>query len=151
MKKWVQFSSGLQVNVWYCQIYAVQKMFDVYNYCDMYITISACPDGWYGQDCIHQCNCVNGASCDRKTGRCICSNGWRGIRCAQSKHHHAIHFTQWYHGDGPGSHKVEGWKKCRPILGYISRQNDAVDHLPLLRQWNGCQMGYSLTAKSICL
>ena len=44
-----------------------------------------CPDGFYGQDCLDVCNCVNG-DCDFITGFCNCSIGYVGVACDMSKY-----------------------------------------------------------------
>lgn len=44
---------------------------------------SSCPMGFYGKECLHQCNCSNNSSCDPETGECICSRGWLGRHCEE--------------------------------------------------------------------
>ena len=39
-----------------------------------------CPEGYYG-DCTQQCDCDNGASCDREDGTCHCEPGFVGDKC----------------------------------------------------------------------
>lgn len=46
---------------------------------------TACPDGFYGIECQHACNCQNGAHCDHITGQCHCHPGWTGPRCAHGE------------------------------------------------------------------
>lgn len=46
-------------------------------------TVSACPDGFYGENCLHQCICRNGGTCDHVTGHCACPKGWTGLACEQ--------------------------------------------------------------------
>lgn len=46
---------------------------------------TACPDGFYGIECRHACNCQNGARCDHITGQCHCQPGWTGPRCARGE------------------------------------------------------------------
>ena len=43
--------------------------------------ISACPQGFYGPYCRDKCDCVNGAKCDARSGRCICKPGYGGEKC----------------------------------------------------------------------
>ena len=43
-----------------------------------------CPNGFYGQDCLDVCRCVNG-DCDFITGFCNCSIGYVGAACDMSK------------------------------------------------------------------
>lgn len=45
-----------------------------------------CPSDKYGLDCKSQCNCENGATCDRINGACHCSAGWSGPKCSQRNH-----------------------------------------------------------------
>ncbi|XP_013908915.1 PREDICTED: tyrosine-protein kinase receptor Tie-1-like [Thamnophis sirtalis] len=44
---------------------------------------SACSPDKYGPDCILECNCQNGGTCNRFSG-CICSSGWHGQHCEKS-------------------------------------------------------------------
>jgi hypothetical protein len=43
----------------------------------------ACERGWYGPGCIHRCDCLNGATCDARTGICLCGMGVTGRLCDQ--------------------------------------------------------------------
>ncbi len=43
----------------------------------------ACERGWYGPGCIHRCDCHNGATCDARTGICLCGMGVTGRLCDQ--------------------------------------------------------------------
>lgn len=47
--------------------------------------ISACPPAHWGPNCIHTCNCHNGAFCSAYDGECKCTPGWTGLYCTQSK------------------------------------------------------------------
>uniref|UniRef100_A0A1I7XTN8 EGF-like domain-containing protein n=1 Tax=Heterorhabditis bacteriophora TaxID=37862 RepID=A0A1I7XTN8_HETBA len=40
-----------------------------------------CRPGRYGENCAHKCQCYNGATCDRKTGKCGCAPGYLGPTC----------------------------------------------------------------------
>lgn len=40
-----------------------------------------CPDDKYGPNCYSTCRCLNGATCDRFTGKCLCSKGYSGEIC----------------------------------------------------------------------
>lgn len=40
-----------------------------------------CPEGFFGQDCELNCNCLNGASCSPETGQCFCAPGWKRQKC----------------------------------------------------------------------
>lgn len=44
---------------------------------------AACPPGQWGPDCIHTCNCHNGAFCSAYDGECKCTPGWSGLYCTQ--------------------------------------------------------------------
>lgn len=46
---------------------------------------SACPPAHWGPNCIHTCNCHNGAFCSAYDGECKCTPGWTGLYCTQSK------------------------------------------------------------------
>ncbi|EPB72410.1 hypothetical protein ANCCEY_08512 [Ancylostoma ceylanicum] len=39
-----------------------------------------CPDGQYGQNCTHVCDCLNNNKCDPVNGMCLCV-GWMGDKC----------------------------------------------------------------------
>ncbi|KAI3361809.1 hypothetical protein L3Q82_001966 [Scortum barcoo] len=43
----------------------------------------ACPPGQWGPNCIHTCNCHNGAYCSAYDGECKCTPGWTGLYCTQ--------------------------------------------------------------------
>lgn len=47
------------------------------------VRVPACPQGSWGPDCIHTCNCHNGAQCSATDGDCGCSPGWTGRYCTQ--------------------------------------------------------------------
>ena len=49
-----------------------------------------CPQGRYGDQCLQQCQCKNGAVCHPATGQCQCSAGWTGQSCDQRKTCYAI-------------------------------------------------------------
>ena len=44
-------------------------------------SFSACPEGRFGQDCMEQCLCENGAHCHPETGKCTCKIGFIGQLC----------------------------------------------------------------------
>lgn len=44
---------------------------------------SACPAGWYGQDCEQVALCGEGAISDSVTGRCVCKISHQGEDCGQ--------------------------------------------------------------------
>ncbi|XP_025078086.1 uncharacterized protein LOC112554507 isoform X2 [Pomacea canaliculata] len=45
------------------------------------LTCKSCPNGTYGIDCNHTCNCGQRAErCDKETG-CVCRPGWQGTDC----------------------------------------------------------------------
>lgn len=45
--------------------------------------VVACPPGYWGPNCIHTCNCHNGAYCSAYDGECKCTPGWTGLYCTQ--------------------------------------------------------------------
>lgn len=47
------------------------------------VSLAACPQGSWGPDCIHTCNCHNGAQCSATDGECDCGPGWTGLYCTQ--------------------------------------------------------------------
>lgn len=51
----------------------------------MNLVVSACPPAHWGPNCIHTCNCHNGAFCSAYDGECKCTPGWTGLYCTQSK------------------------------------------------------------------
>ena len=51
------------------------------------ITFPACPQGFYGPYCRDKCDCVNGAKCDARSGRCICKPGYGGEKCEKRTFH----------------------------------------------------------------
>lgn len=51
----------------------------------MCVAVSACPPAHWGPNCIHTCNCHNGAFCSAYDGECKCTPGWTGLYCTQSK------------------------------------------------------------------
>ncbi|XP_077996754.1 uncharacterized protein LOC144450062 [Glandiceps talaboti] len=40
-----------------------------------------CPDGYYGDNCQHMCECNNGGTCDKIDGSCRCLHGYYGRTC----------------------------------------------------------------------
>lgn len=49
------------------------------------LVLSACPPAHWGPNCIHTCNCHNGAFCSAYDGECKCTPGWTGLYCTQRK------------------------------------------------------------------
>ncbi|KAF7250309.1 Multiple epidermal growth factor-like domains protein 10 [Varanus komodoensis] len=43
----------------------------------------SCPPSHWGPNCIHTCNCHNGARCSAYDGECKCTPGWTGLYCTQ--------------------------------------------------------------------
>ena len=46
--------------------------------------LTACPGGFYGQNCHEMCNCIEehqSRSCDRMNGNCHCLSDYTGLRC----------------------------------------------------------------------
>jgi len=46
---------------------------------------AACPSDRYGTQCLQQCQCENGGTCNPQTGECSCTPGWIGRLCEQRK------------------------------------------------------------------
>ena len=42
-----------------------------------------CPPDRYGAYCTKHCKCMNGGSCDPRTGECYCTPGWSGRDCSK--------------------------------------------------------------------
>ena len=40
-----------------------------------------CNEGFFGQDCVSECQCKNGGTCDHVTGECKCPTGVFGEFC----------------------------------------------------------------------
>ncbi len=61
----------------------VNDVCDLLFFCDMmcFCLSLACERGWYGPGCIHRCECHNGATCDTRTGVCLCTLGTTGRLC----------------------------------------------------------------------
>uniref|UniRef100_A0A3B3WUD0 EGF-like domain-containing protein n=1 Tax=Poecilia mexicana TaxID=48701 RepID=A0A3B3WUD0_9TELE len=55
------------------------------------VSLAACPAGSWGPDCLHLCNCHNGAECSAADGECSCSPGWTGLYCTQRTPHTHTH------------------------------------------------------------
>lgn len=51
----------------------------------LHVSVSACPQGFYGLDCQEKCLCLNGGSCDHVSGVCSCPAGWIGPHCNLSE------------------------------------------------------------------
>lgn len=49
---------------------------------------SACPSGWYGQDCEQVALCGEGARSDPVTGRCVCTFSHHGEDCGEGLSSH---------------------------------------------------------------
>lgn len=47
--------------------------------------LTACPQGYFGLDCVHTCNtyCSGNGSCSHISGVCDegCKDGWSGSKC----------------------------------------------------------------------
>ena len=55
-------------------------------YCAPLFLLPVCPAGRYGTQCLLQCQCENGATCDPVGGRCNCTKGWMGQICDQREY-----------------------------------------------------------------
>ena len=47
----------------------------------LYLPVSVCEVGRYGQDCQETCKCRNGAYCNSVDGACVCLAGFIGTHC----------------------------------------------------------------------
>lgn len=56
-----------------------------FTHCVSCYGLPACSQGSWGPDCIHTCNCHNGAQCSASDGECSCGPGWTGLYCTQRK------------------------------------------------------------------
>uniref|UniRef100_A0A087XMP6 Multiple EGF-like-domains 10 n=1 Tax=Poecilia formosa TaxID=48698 RepID=A0A087XMP6_POEFO len=45
--------------------------------------VSVCSPGYWGRNCLHRCNCHNGAYCSAYDGECKCTPRWTGLYCTQ--------------------------------------------------------------------
>jgi len=59
--------------------------------CYLTVCVSVCPDGFYGEDCLEQCECRNGGHCNHETGTCECQAGWHGRMCEKGRTCTRIH------------------------------------------------------------
>jgi hypothetical protein len=82
----------LNVNHYRVVVFVIRVMLDDivndvchFNYYNnvLMTTFLACERGWYGPGCIHRCDCHNGATCDGRTGACLCGMGITGKLCDQ--------------------------------------------------------------------
>lgn len=49
---------------------------------NIYIVIYIdCPEGYWGRNCSHTCDCLNDGICDQFSGACKCSKGYIGEKC----------------------------------------------------------------------
>lgn len=55
------------------------------------VRVPACPQGSWGPDCVHACNCHNGAQCSAPDGDCSCGRGWTGRSCTQRMSRARLH------------------------------------------------------------
>ena len=74
--------------------------------------VSVCPDGFYGEDCLEQCECHNGGHCNHETGTCECQAGWHGRMCEKGRtctriHRHLVTgHIRWDYGNRYCTHQV---------------------------------------------
>lgn len=77
------------IHVQFIYTFVVINMSLTCMYCFMkkyfLLSLSVCPDGYYGYKCSAKCSCENGANCSKSDGRCDCPPGYIGASCSQSK------------------------------------------------------------------
>ena len=44
-----------------------------------------CPQGLWGDECAHPCDCTGRGMCSPHDGSCDCDPGWMGQSCEKSK------------------------------------------------------------------
>ena len=80
--------------------------------CYLTMCVSVCPDGFYGEDCLEQCECHNGGHCNHETGTCECQAGWHGRMCEKGRtctriHRHLVTgHIRWDYGNRYCIHQV---------------------------------------------
>jgi len=68
-------------NLFICFLFLSFQFASANNWLCSKICYVECPEGTFGVDCRHHCQCHNGARCDHVGGACICAAGWRGMSC----------------------------------------------------------------------
>lgn len=51
----------------------------------IYVSSTACPEGFHGLECQQKCQCLNGGRCHPVIGDCQCPSGWVGPLCNTSE------------------------------------------------------------------
>lgn len=46
-----------------------------------YFSHPACPEGYYGKDCMKLCDCGKDGQCDPVSGKCLCRSGTVDLTC----------------------------------------------------------------------
>ena len=65
--------------------FIVEQLKSNFYYNRIFLFITECDDGAFGQDCKGECHCLNQVACSKGNGAClsgVCANGWRGITCS---------------------------------------------------------------------
>ena len=60
--------------------------FDIYR-SRRNLVVVACPDGSFGEGCVHSCRCINNETCDKVLGNCSngCDYARSGFNCSTGK------------------------------------------------------------------
>lgn len=72
---------GLKLVMWYN--ITKTSPFNIFKL--IYVSLSACPEGFHGFECQQKCQCLNGGRCHPVTGDCQCPSGRVGPLCNTSE------------------------------------------------------------------
>uniref|UniRef100_A0A096M2V5 Multiple EGF-like-domains 10 n=1 Tax=Poecilia formosa TaxID=48698 RepID=A0A096M2V5_POEFO len=79
----IQLRYSLQLSC-FCFCIPAKSVSSHCNAIQIPITCSAfCSPGYWGRNCLHRCNCHNGAYCSAYDGECKCTPRWTGLYCTQ--------------------------------------------------------------------
>lgn len=65
----------------------------------IYVSLTACPEGFHGFECQQKCQCLNGGRCRPVTGDCQCPSGWVGPLCNTSESFYCIEHPMTLNGN----------------------------------------------------